>query len=119
MTSYKIHIHLIVGSYIFINTQHRIIIIIIIIIISGDDTAKSVQQLGYRLAGRGVVVTFLQGAIDLSFLHIVDTCSGAHPASYTVGTGGVKLKAHLNLMQSLRKKFYLHSPTRLHAVEFN
>jgi hypothetical protein len=33
-------------------------------------------------------IRFLAGAGDFSLLHVIQTGSGAHPASYPVGTGG-------------------------------
>jgi hypothetical protein len=42
---------------------------------------------GYGLDGRGVAVRVPVGAI-YSLLHVFQTGSGAHPAFYTVGTGG-------------------------------
>jgi len=54
------------------------------------------------------------GARGFSFLHTVQTGSGAHPASYSIGTGSppplpvkaavfrVKLTTHLHLMPSLK-----------------
>jgi hypothetical protein len=42
---------------------------------------------GYWLDGRGVGVR-VQVRVEFSPLHVVQTASGAHPASYPVGTGG-------------------------------
>jgi hypothetical protein len=45
-----------------------------------------------------------------SALRIVQTGSKAHPASYTVGTGGVKLSTHFDLVPRLiMVELYLHS----------
>jgi hypothetical protein len=35
---------------------------------------------------RGVGVLFMAGERDFSLLHNVQTCSGAHPGSYAMGT---------------------------------
>jgi hypothetical protein len=64
---------------------------------------------------------------DFSRLHSVLIGSGAHPASYTMRTGGfapgdkavrgVKLTTHLHLVPRSRLvELYLHSPTRFHVV---
>jgi hypothetical protein len=42
---------------------------------------------GYGLDDKGVAVRFL-AVQDFSPLHVVQTGSGAHPASYPMGTGG-------------------------------
>jgi hypothetical protein len=44
--------------------------------------------LGYGLDDRGSRVRFPAGAGNLSFHHSVQNGSGAHPASYPMGTGG-------------------------------
>jgi hypothetical protein len=44
--------------------------------------------LGYGLDGRGFRVRFPAGAWNFSLHHLVQTDSGAHPASYPMGTGG-------------------------------
>jgi hypothetical protein len=67
---------------------------------------------------------------DFSLLHSVYTGSGAHPASYPMGTGGsflvghscrgMKLTTHLRLVPRSRKlEVYLHSPTWLHCIVFS
>jgi hypothetical protein len=67
---------------------------------------------------------------DYSLLHVVQTGSGAHPASYPVGTWGffpggksgkdVKLTTHLHLLPKSRMvELYLHSPIRLHGIVLN
>jgi hypothetical protein len=59
----------------------------------------------------------LAGARDLSLLHTVQTGSGAHQASYTMGTGGDKLTIHLHLVPILRMgELYLHYSIRLQGV---
>jgi hypothetical protein len=42
----------------------------------------------YKIGGRGIGVRFPASARDFSLLHSVQTGSGAHPASYTMGTRG-------------------------------
>jgi hypothetical protein len=44
--------------------------------------------LGYRLDDRGSSVRFPAGAENFSLHHRVQNCSGAHPASYPMGTRG-------------------------------
>jgi hypothetical protein len=44
--------------------------------------------LGYRLADRGSRIRFPVGAGNFSLHHCVQNGSGAHPASYPVGTRG-------------------------------
>jgi hypothetical protein len=39
-------------------------------------------------------VIFLAGTIDFSLLHRVQADPGAHPASYTMGTGGFSLRVN-------------------------
>jgi hypothetical protein len=62
---------------------------------------------------------------SFSALHSVHACSGAHPASYTMGTGqlislGVELTTHLHLMlRSRMLKLYLHSLIYLHYAVLN
>jgi hypothetical protein len=48
-------------------------------------TAQSVWQLGYGLANHGIKIQFLVEA-KFSFPHNVQISSGAHPASYTMGS---------------------------------
>jgi hypothetical protein len=43
--------------------------------------------LGYGLDDRGSRVRFPAGARNFSLHHSVQNCSGAHPASYPMGTG--------------------------------
>jgi hypothetical protein len=43
---------------------------------------------GYRLDDRGSGIRFPVDVGSFSLLHCVQTGSGAHPASYTIGTGG-------------------------------
>jgi hypothetical protein len=50
--------------------------------------AQSVWRLGYGLDSRGFRVPFLAGAGNFSLHNRVQTGSGAHPASYPVGTRG-------------------------------
>jgi hypothetical protein len=47
-----------------------------------------VHRLGYRLDDLGIRVRFLEGARDFSFLHNVQTGSGAHPHCYSMVIGG-------------------------------
>jgi hypothetical protein len=54
--------------------------------------AQSVQQLGDGLDDRGLGVRFPAGLKDLSLLYNVRTSSGAHPPSYTMGTGADSLR---------------------------
>jgi hypothetical protein len=44
--------------------------------------------LGYRLDNRGSRVRFPAGAENSSLHHRIQYDSGAHPASYPMGTGG-------------------------------
>jgi hypothetical protein len=43
---------------------------------------------GLELDDRMIAVRFSTGAGNFSLGHHVHTCSGAHPASYPLGTGG-------------------------------
>jgi hypothetical protein len=45
-------------------------------------------SMDYVLEGRGVRVLFPTGIRDISHLRSIQTGSEAHPASYTMGTGG-------------------------------
>jgi hypothetical protein len=44
--------------------------------------------LGYGLDDQGSKVQFLERAANLSLHHSIQNSSGAHPASYPIGTGG-------------------------------
>jgi hypothetical protein len=46
---------------------------------------------GYGLGDRGVGVRAPQSQ-EFSFLHVVQTGSGVHPASYPMGTGALSLE---------------------------
>jgi hypothetical protein len=67
------------------------------------------------------------GVQDLSLLHSVQTDSGAHPTSYSMGTGGsfpggkvVKLITHLHLLLRSRiLELYLHSLICLNDIVLN
>jgi hypothetical protein len=50
--------------------------------------AQSVQRLGHGLDDRGSRVRFSVGAGNSSLHYRVQKCSGAHPASYSIGTAG-------------------------------
>jgi hypothetical protein len=64
-----------------------------------------------------------------SLLHSVQTGSGIHPASYSMGTGalspgikwpGMELTTHPHLVLKLRiVELYLHSLTCLHGIVLN
>jgi hypothetical protein len=58
--------------------------------------------LGYGLDDRGSRVRFTAGAGNFSLHHRVQNGSGAHPASYPMGTRGVKLTTHLHLVPRSR-----------------
>jgi hypothetical protein len=73
--------------------------------------------LGYGLDDRGCWVRFPAGAGNFSLHHRVQNGSGAHPASYSVGTMGVKRpgrEADHSPPSSAEVKecveLYLHSP---------
>jgi hypothetical protein len=51
-----------------------------------SNTIRTVDCLNFK--GRGAVARFPEGAKDFSLLVGVQTGSGAHPASYRMGTGG-------------------------------
>jgi hypothetical protein len=78
---------------------------------------------GYR---PGAEVRFLEGKINLSLVHIIQSGSGVHPASYSRGLralspgGGVKLNTHLQpLLRSWMAELYFYSLIRLHGVVLN
>jgi hypothetical protein len=54
----------------------------------GAGKAQSVQRLGYVMGDRGVGVRFHVGVRDFFRLHNIQTITGAHQASYTVGIEG-------------------------------
>jgi hypothetical protein len=73
----------------------------------GTLSSPSFLAAGYGLDGRMIRVRFPAGAGNLSLRHHVQTGSGAHPASYPVGTRdslpggkgrGVKLTTRLQLV---------------------
>jgi hypothetical protein len=81
----------------------------------------------YGLDCRGIAVGFPAGIRDFSLYNSVQTGSGVHPASYTMGTwgsfpegvgeGGVELTTYLHLVRRLTMaQLYICSPTRLHGV---
>jgi hypothetical protein len=83
-----------------------------------QDSAVGIAT-GYGLDGRGVRVS-----------HIVHTGSGAHPASYPMGTGGSFLSGKAagawgwSLTSNYRQgqeymDLYIHSPIHLHGVVLN
>jgi hypothetical protein len=83
---------------------------------------------GYRLGGQGVGVGTPAGA--RFFLHVVQTSSGTHSASYPMGTGGSfsgrKATGALSRPLTFNKcrsqeyvDLYVHFPTRLHGVVLN
>jgi hypothetical protein len=72
----------------------------------------------------------IPGRGDFLLFHSVQTGSGAHPASYSMGNRGsflgdkaavgMKLTTHLHLVVRLRMtEIYLHSPLRFHGVVLN
>jgi hypothetical protein len=77
--------------------------------------------LGYGLDDRGSRVRFPAGAGNFSLHHRVQNGTGAHPASYPMGTRGsfpggkssrgVKLTTHLHLVPKSK-----NPPIRLHGV---
>jgi hypothetical protein len=78
--------------------------------------------LGYRLDDRSSRVRFPAGAGNFSLHHHVQNGSGAHSASYSVGTRalsrGAKLTTHLHLVPR-SKNAWSHTttlPIRLHGV---
>jgi hypothetical protein len=84
---------------------------------------------GYGLNGRGVGVR-VQVVTRISPLHLVQAGSGAHPASYPMGTEGSfpggngyrsgKLTTHLQLLPSQEYVgLYTHSIICLHGVVLN
>jgi hypothetical protein len=76
--------------------------------------------LGYGLDDRGSRVRFPAGAGNSSLHHRVQTGSGAHPASYPMGTGGsfpgingrgLKLTTHLHLVPRSKEEWsYTSTP---------
>jgi hypothetical protein len=54
--------------------------------VMSQDSTVSIAT-GYKLDAQGVRVRVLVGA-SFAPLHVVQTGSGAHPASYSIGTGG-------------------------------
>jgi hypothetical protein len=72
---------------------------------------------GYVLDGQGSI---LDRGKSFSTRHSVQTRSGAHPASYPMGTGCVKLTTELHLVPRSRMvELYLYSPTSRHDVVLN
>lgn len=45
------------------------------------------RNYGDRLDDQGIMVQLLAGASHFSLLYIIQTDPGAHPASYSLGTG--------------------------------
>jgi hypothetical protein len=63
-----------------------IYISIYIHIVKSRDSAVGIAT-GYRLDDQGIGIRVPVGQ-KFSFLYVVQTGSGAHPASYRIGTGG-------------------------------
>jgi hypothetical protein len=57
------------------------------VVIKSRDSSVGIA-LGYGLDDRGCKVLFLPGTVNFSLHHRVQTGSGAHPASYPMGTRG-------------------------------
>jgi hypothetical protein len=85
------------------------------------------KALGYGLDDRGSRVRFPAGAGNFFLNHRVQSGSGAHPASYPMGTRALSLgvqrpgrEADHSPSSSAEVKecmeLYLHSPIRLHGV---
>jgi hypothetical protein len=72
----------------------------------------------YGLDDRVIGVRSPAGAKDFSSILCVQTGSGAHPASYPMGTGGVTLTTHPHLVPRLRmSRSYTSSPPKwLHGM---
>jgi hypothetical protein len=95
----------------------------------GTDGAVGIAS-SYGLHGRRDGIRVPVGE-DFSPLHVVQTSSGAHPASYKMSTGensfsGVKRlgsDAEYSLPTSAEVKIYvdlyIHFPVRLHGVVLN
>jgi hypothetical protein len=97
--------------------------------------SRIIRRAKSRTSVRGIVkpagwrggVPVLVGVKDLSALHRIQAGSGAHPASYTMGTGplsaGVvrkRLTIRLHLVSwSEMVVLYLQSPVRFYGVMFN
>jgi hypothetical protein len=91
--------------------------------------AQSVQRLTTGWTTEGSEFESRYGK-EFSLLHVVQTGSEAHLASFPTGTGdsfpwgkadgGIKLITHFQLALRLRKyDLYTHSPIRLHGVVLN
>jgi hypothetical protein len=73
--------------------------------------------LGYGLDDRMIRVPFPEGAGNFCFRHRVQTGSGAHTASYQMGTGGKAAGVHLHLVQrSGMCEAVPPPPVRLHGI---
>jgi hypothetical protein len=59
------------------------------------------------------------GRVKNSLLHVIQTGSGAHPASYPMGTGGKADHSPLTSADVKKVALYIHSPIRLHGVVLN
>jgi hypothetical protein len=73
---------------------------------------------GYGLDDRGSRVRFSAGTGNFSLHNRVQNGSGAHSASYPMGTRGVKLTTHLQpVLRSKNAWSYTSTPPiRLHGV---
>jgi hypothetical protein len=98
----------------------------IICILRSRDSSVDIA-LGYELDDRGSRVRFPSGAGNFSLHHRVQNGSGAHPASYPMGTRGsftggkaAGVEADHSSPSSAEVKecveLYLHSPIHLHGV---
>jgi hypothetical protein len=66
---------------------------------------------GYGLDDRMIWVRFPAGAGNFSLHHRVQTGTGAHPASYTMDTGGAFHSPPSNAEVKECVQLYLHSPS--------
>jgi hypothetical protein len=87
------------------------------------------QRVRYELDDRGIGVRFLAGIPDVYLLHNVQTDFGAHPASYTVGTGALPPEVERMMSETdhslpssadIKNAWsYASTPLSLYGVVFN
>ena len=65
--------------------------------------------------GRGIVVWFLAGTNECSLLQSGQTCSGAHPASYSILNGRFFLQGQSGRLVKVTNQLHLVLPLRTHG----
>jgi hypothetical protein len=99
------------------------------LVVRGAGIAQSVERLATGWTAEGSEFESLEGQ-EFSVLHVVQTCSAVHPASYPMDTGGYFPGGKAAAVWSWpltsiywrgqeNVDVYIHSPRRLHGIMLN